>query len=441
MFFVHFFKKKEHLLLLLLLLLFIVVRSIHFSYHLNFSSDQAEHATAVLQLFQDKKITLIGNPITSVQYQGHLLFQGPAYYYMMLIFLVLGNFDPIVSSYLFMLFCALMLVPLYYGVKMLINQKSALIIGIIYTLLPYYANYTRFHWNPNYQFSLLPLLIFLMGLYQKKPSAKLFFALSFFIGVLLQFHYQFLFVVIGIFIYYFSVKRIKLFNVIYFCGGILLGLLPLLIFEVKNQFYTIKTLLLFWQYRDHLQVAGGPTTPHYYLVYSFMLLLLFLGLCSLIFLSLQKKYPAVKKLLSQKLYMLFAIVLSLVLFTWSLISFVPKPTKSFWSFAKQWNYLNQKKVYDIIKTQQVSNYNVADLTSYDNKASVVKYLLKRNGVTINYDDYFHNKYLYVIYKKNVKNLTKNTPYEVSVFHPYELINTWKLNDKYSLYLLQRGSKK
>src|SRR5215469_5419616 len=99
--------KKDLLLLFFTILVFIFVRSVYFTEHLNFTDDQAVQATDILQDYRLHKVPLIGNRASSPSYQGHYIYQGPAYYYMMFPFLFMTNFEPISSSYLFMLFCAL----------------------------------------------------------------------------------------------------------------------------------------------------------------------------------------------------------------------------------------------------------------------------------------------------------------------------------------------
>ncbi len=115
---------KNWVLFLFFIVVFILIRSVYFTEHLNFSDDQAVQATDILQDYRAHKIPLIGNRASSPSYQGHFIYQGPAYYYMYFPFLFLTNFEPISSSYLFMLFCAFMVIPLYYGMKLLIDKKG-----------------------------------------------------------------------------------------------------------------------------------------------------------------------------------------------------------------------------------------------------------------------------------------------------------------------------
>ncbi len=203
--------KKELILLALLILVGVLIRSLHFQEYLNFSSDQATSSMKSLEIWKNKEITLVGIPITSYQYQGRQLFIGSTTYYFQLIFLLVGKFDPLISSYIFSIFSCLMMLPLFIGTKMLIDKRSGYILTILYALLPLYKNYTSFLWNPNFQFSLSPLLVLSMGLYQKYQSKKFIILTGLLMGLLLTFHYQFIVVVIGVIIYYIYKREKKSF--------------------------------------------------------------------------------------------------------------------------------------------------------------------------------------------------------------------------------------
>lgn len=412
--------KKIFFLLTLFVLIFIGIRSINYVYHVNWSGDQASFAIEALRVFRTKDLTLIG-PQISANYQGRFVFQGPAITYMMMFFLFIGKWDPIISSYLFMLFCSLMIFPLYFGVKKLINEKSAWLIVIIYTLTPYYINYSRFLWNSTFLFSLLPILLLLMGLFKEKKSGVIFFSLSVWLGILLQFHYQFILVIFSLFIYYFVFKKIKKFNLLFFLFGISLGFSPLIIFELKHRFYNLQTILLFAQNWNQVDKPGGLTMPHYYISISFMLIVLLCGIFA-------KK---VKKVSSK-----YLLILTLVIGIYALILNITQPVHAFWAPTTPWNYLDEKKIYDIIKTTNIKKaFNVANLAYYDTPAIVIKYFMKRDHYRINYEDYYHNDYLFVISEGN--NYLGNPAYEVGTFKPHKIINKWKINERFDMLLLKR----
>lgn len=412
--------KKTVLFLSIFVVLFIFIRSINYVYHLNWSGDQASFAIEALKIYRTKTLTLIG-PQISANLQGRFVFQGPAIYYMLLFFMLLGRFDPVATSYLFMLFCATMIVPLFIGVRKLINEKAAWLMVIIYSFVPYYVNYTRFIWNSTFLLSLLPILILFMGMYKETKKTVYFFLMAIWLGLLFQFHYQFFLVVGGIFLYYFLFKKEKWQNIIFFILGIAIGFSPLILFELKHGFYNLKTMILFAQNWSKVDRPGGLTMPHYYISISFMAILAIIGL-------LAKK---IKKI-PYKYFSLFALLIAI----YSFYLYLPIPPHAFWAPATPWNYLAEKKAYDIIRSTNLkNNFNVANLAYYDTPAVVIKYFMKRDHYRIDYEDYYHNSYLFVITQGD-KYLT-NPAYEIGTFNPKNILKKWKINERFDMLLLKR----
>ncbi len=425
---------KEILILLAFIAVFILIRSIHYVAYLNFSGDQASFSTKALEIWRTKKPVLIGPPI-SINLNGRQIFQGPAIYYFQLFFLLLGNFNPIVSSYLFMLFCALMIIPLYYGIKLLLNERWAIIFVAIYTLLPFYINFSRFLWNPTFQFSLLPVLILLMGLFKKNVNKWTFLGISFWLGLLLQFHYQFVLVIFGLFIYYLVLLKANLKYVGLFILGLLIGFSPLILFELRNHFYNTSTTLLLLRNWNKLDKPGqGAYNAHYYLSLSFMLLLALSGLLKFLLAKfISKKSWLLKN--GDRIYIALLCLLIVILSAWAATKYSPTPRTAFWAASEDWNYLDDYKIYKFVKQTNIADYNIANLV-YDTKAVVPKYLLKVDNVNINYEDYWHNKYLFVVEEKG-KDYMTDPAYEVKYFAPSKLLQTWHINDRYNMYLLER----
>lgn len=404
---------NEILLLIVFTILFILIRSIHFPQFVNFTHDPALFSIEALSIDREKFIKLIG-PSISINFEGRHIFQGPAVYYLQLLFLKLGNFNPLTSSYLFMIFSSFMIIPLYYGVKLLINRRVALAIVILYTLLPYFINYTRFLWNPNFQLSLIPLLFLLMGLFKKKKSKFLFMLISIFMGFLLQFHYQFIIIIIGLLVYYFLILKIRYSFLPIFIGGFLIGFFPLVLFEIRHNFYNIQTLILYFNNPRTSQSINLKEVSHYFLSLSmFLSVVLFSSF--------------------RRINRFFLVALFMILLIYSLILYIPKPTQGF-RMVKNWNYLDEEKVYKIIKEQRLRNFNIVNL-SYDTLATVQKYFLKRDFYNIDFDNYRTNNLLYVINSND--NFMDNPAYEVNTFKPSSIIKQWSINDFYNLYLLKR----
>lgn len=403
---------------LVFIVLFIAIRTVHFSDFLNFSFDQATFSLKALQIWKDKEVTLIG-PTFSMNYQGRYAFQGGAIYYFHLLFLILGQFDPLKASYAFMLWCALMIMPLYLGLKKLINTQAAIFGMTLYTLLPYYIDYTRFLWNPNTQLSLLPLLILAMGVFKQKPNLFHFGVIGFLSGLLLQFHYQFVLIMFGLLVYYFILqKNIWRYFVVWLLS-FSIGFSNMLLFELRNQFYNTKTILLFFSSIGKSETIGHfDLVPHYFLSVSFMIFIVFM-------------YIFRKKMSWKVNTFLFT-----ALFIWSALTYFPKPSSAF-GIPNQWQYEDDIKVYNIISESKISKYNIVNL-AYDTLATTQKYLHAKNDKQFDFGNYSSNEYLFVVSADD--QYLQNSAYEVNSFIPSELIQSWPINEKYSLYLLKRSPK-
>ncbi|HJX58968.1 MAG TPA: glycosyltransferase family 39 protein [Patescibacteria group bacterium] len=411
--------KVELALVAIVILAGLLIRSVNYKLHLNFSTDQAVFSTNALEIFRERKITLLG-PTASFIVEGRRIFQGSVIFYTDLAFLLFGNFDPIKSSFAFTVFSVLMIFPLYFGVKWLSNKKTAFFVSIIYSLLPFYVNYTRFLFNINFQLALTPLLIFSMGLYEKvKKRKSLIMAFTGIItGILVQFHYQFVVVALMLVLYYWFFKKIQFKSLLLLFLGMVTGFLPMIIFEIRHNFYNLQTILFFIQRKSEFaknNLKGFGGISHYFLTISIMLLVILSSI-------LKPKFKNVY--LSSLFFILFSIDLYL---------YIPKPTNSFGN-PPNWNYLAEAKAHEYLMEENLSNFNVVNL-AYDTVAEVQKYLLRKDGVNINFEDYYHNNYLFVISNKK---FIDDPAYEIRTFKPSRIIKTWKLNDFYSLYLLKRG---
>lgn len=404
-------------LILFFILVFILVRSIHFPERLDFSTDQATSSAAVLEMVRNHDPVLIG-PRFTLEYKARYMFFGPLPYYFQTPFMVMGGFDPIPSSYLFMLFASLMLMPLYFGTKYLINKKAALLFCTGYSLLPFFVNYSGFLWNPNFQFILLPVLVWLMGRFKKFSTNLNFFWVSLVLGMLLEFHFIFIFIILGFVIFYFCVIKVGWKKLILFILGLVLGMSPLILFDLRNDFYETKTVLIFIRHwREVLPSPGSVSSgdPHYFLPFAFFAVLLIIYFL--------------------RRYISYTLVIGCfgILVVWCLVLYLPTPTHGYGMVA-DWSYLDEEKAHQIIKAKNVKNFNVVNL-GYDTIAEVQKYLLKEDNIVINYYDYWYNDYLYIISDR--QEFLNDPAYEVKNINPGQVIQKWDINDRYKLYLVEK----
>lgn len=410
-------QKKEILIVAALFAVFIAIRSIHFQDHLNFSQEPASHALEAYRLWAEKKFEFVG-PGASFVFEGRRIVHSSLGYYFMMLFLVPANFDPVISSYLFMLFAALSLIPLYTGVRLLSNSKCALLTGVIYALAPLYIDYTRFFWNPNFQLTFVPFIILFMGLYKHSKKHLHLGIAAFISGAMLLFHSQFVVVIAVLLLYYLHTTSKK--TAVLFVLGAVFGASPLLLFEIKNNFYNAQTMLLFLKHYKEVFGAGGgaPFSLHYILSPSIFIMLAIL--------------LRIKKILNYK----HIAVISSLLFIVALFKYAIPPQHAYGT-TKDWRYADEVKIHRIVVQQNLANFNIANL-AYDTVAVVQKYLLKIYGVSGNFDDYYRNKYLFVVAEN--PHFSQNTQsYEITTFTPSTIIKNWNINNTYNLYLLKRDT--
>ena len=412
--------KTDWFFLFLIITLAILIRSLNFTESLNFSSDQAKFSIKSLEILrgENESLVLIGPPI-SLQLEGREVYQGGVVYYFLALFLSFGSLDPVKSSYLFMLFSCLMAIPLYYGMKYLSNPDKAKLVTIFYCLLPIFINYTKFLWNPNFQLALLPLLFLCLGLYKKSPKTLWLFIAGIWFGLLLQFHYQLLIgliLIIGYLKFYLKTSFPK---ILLFLLGSAVGFLPILIFELRNNFSNLQTTIFYLQNFSKFQnsnSSGFFTNQHYFLS---------LLLITLVIIITYLKKPNIKTIST----------IGLGLLVLNLFLYFPKPDRGF-GMAENWNYADELKAYEAINQEHIEGYNITNL-GYDTLAHVQKYLHKKDNLDNKLTDYWEIQKMFVISPKS-KDIFNDLTYEVQVVKPFKILKQWEINNNYVLYLLEKA---
>lgn len=391
------------------------VRSIHYPNRLNFSTDQGVFGIRAHEIWEQKEITLIG-PRTSFEYQGKVIFQSSVIYYVYLFFLLIGGFEPVSASYAFTLFGVLMLLPLAVGLTLLKDEKAAIVGCSLYAFLPFFVQFSTFLWNPNFQLTFLPLLILALGIAHRSKKPAAYVGVGVVSGFLLLFHYQAVVFFLLLLVYLAVIKRPPVTAYLYGLIGAALGFLPMLLNELRSQFYTLKTI---WTFSHHLSeitsTSGGGFAYYYFMGSIFLILMAFSVL--------------IASMISKRAIIAFSIGLFLV----SCVAFLPTPAHAF-GMLNDWNYRYEEAVFKIINDEGLNNFAVANPT-YDTTASVQYYLLKVNGVTGYTRDYVTNDYLFII--NTAPDFDTNPAYEINTFTPRTVVKTWKINAKYYLYLLKR----
>lgn len=246
-------QKKENLLLLLILLVGAFLRLYRIADYMTFLGDEGRDVLVVKRLIVDHHIPFLG-PTASVG--GFFL--GPIYYYLMTPFLWLFGLNPVGPAVMVALFGIATIHLLYLTCETFFNKKAAIFASSLYALSPLVIAYSRSSWNPN----LVPFfsLLLIYSLYKAVNSKNRiwFLIIGLCIGVGLQLHYLFTFLVpVALVFLLINQERIGSYKPYLLIGtAFVILMFPFLAFEVKNHFPNFHSLFNFLMAGKEVSTKG-----------------------------------------------------------------------------------------------------------------------------------------------------------------------------------------
>lgn len=424
--------KTDWLIVAILIVLGLLFRFLNTTpERLHFRGDQATSSLRAKEIYEKREVTLIGIPITSFSYDGHEARVSSTAYYLQLIPLILGDFDPYNSNRAMAVLGTLMILPLYWGTKMLSrnNRWAAAMMATSWSLLPNYIQFTSFLWNPNSQLLLLPITILMMGLFEKKQKNLYLGLVGCTLGLALTLHYQFGLAIVGILaVYAFLLwKRSMLPSIIWLVGGLGVGFSPVIVSEILTEFYNVRIFSLILSHLSEVKIASGAVgVPLHYLNSTF--LMLWLG----IILLLTKSKVASK--ISPVLVVVFLGLLNIFLF-------ISPSSKNFSLIEpprENWDFTTEEKINEMIRAKDPENFNIYNVAYLNPFAEIQKYLLavrdKELSEKIN-PSYYENKQLFIMARKE-EDLSRAINYEIYTFSPSKT-EVYPVNETYVLHYWER----
>jgi hypothetical protein len=211
----------------------------------NFFYDVARDMEVVRQIIVDKKWTLLG-PQTSFGLNSPLeTYFGPLYYYLVAPALLFSRLDPFGPAILTAFFSFLGAILFFLFLRKIVANRWLALFGFFFYLIsPLTVEYSRFPWNPNFLpfFSVLILLFLNIFLISKKWF--LIMILGFLSGCLFQLHYVAAGLILALLISLFIFNPQKNFSRVFFwVSGFILGILPIIIFEIRHNFFLTKSIV------------------------------------------------------------------------------------------------------------------------------------------------------------------------------------------------------
>ena len=206
-----------------------------------FGGDQGYDFENIRQILQGN-LTLLGpkiGPYTNVA----TLYLGPLYYYLMAPFLFLTRLDPIGISYAMVIARLLTTLLIYIATKKLLGIETALIVAIISALSPYWINQLGFPSNVYLVPPLVAVSLILIQTVSKGKNSLTFFVLGLIASSIIHFHYLAVVLMPSLVIYFWIQRDIlNVRKIVALVCGFFLGLLPIFVFEMRNEFFLTNQL-------------------------------------------------------------------------------------------------------------------------------------------------------------------------------------------------------
>lgn len=470
--------RPRYLAIILLLIIFLgaFLRFYRIEELGTFRADQAIELSGARDILSGK-LTLIGIKTSNSEVRN-----GAVMYYLLAPFVWLFKGDPVAGGVLQSLLSLGTVGVVFYIIKKYIGPKEALF-GAFLTatssLLVLYSRQTLLAFYPLF-FNSVVFLISMSIL--KKFRTLLVLTLGIFLGITIQIHYSAIALILASWLLplVFIKKSLWLKYYFYLFFGLLLGLLPMIFFELRHQFFNTKMLftiksasanvnfLGFWQDALSRFLFGGN-------VWLARIFLLTVG-GAIIF--LRKKIGPIQKL--SLVFIIASIIFTLIfrnslqppyeyISHYAIVSFIPLVILTSWligrlptlfmfltaiaflvfnfssfglfnnhgySHGPGWGQTGIKKAASLIKADLTDRpYNVAMLVDGESQAYPLRYLLSdfpNQPLAINRYDRATDLYLIV---EPGLDLSKVNLWELSSFGPYEISKTWDLQNGYTLYRL------
>lgn len=229
--------RMKNKILILILILGGFFRLYKIDQYMEFLGDQGRDVVIVREFLTKGNLMFIG-PQTSI---GNM-YLGPWYYYLIAPSLFLANYNPVGPAIFVALMGVASIYLLFLITKNIYDQKTALLASFLMAISPVAIKYNNFSWNPNVMPFFATLLFY--SLLKKKYAIA-----SIALVMILNSHYLGLLLLplVAICLFYQKPKLQKLIAPLLI---IILGFLPLILFDIKHHGQNINNIIKFFTVRQ-----------------------------------------------------------------------------------------------------------------------------------------------------------------------------------------------
>ena len=410
---------KHWLVFTVILLSGIFLRFSNFSQRIIFGPEQAISLSTSAEYIRNG-ISLLGQPYFHNTSTGLTMFYGPQFNYMLLPFLPIFNYQPVPITVLFALLNIFTALVVYFLTEKLTNKKTALLTFFFFIFNATMINYSLFVWGLHF-FALFGFLSFYFCL--RFPQLKKPLLVSFFLGFIsalgISFEYPYAVFALITLIAIFIRSKKKWANSLSFILGGIVGASPMILFDLRNGFYTLKVLYFYF-------IDQTATTTHTVDPFHFLPLW---GIACFILAYLAFRFFKNKKM-----------VVSLIVLTYLFFNLnspqvnLKKPT----GMPSGVTIDTYQDVAQVITSDEPENFNLAVLLDFDTLGRPLRYLVtyvyQQNPK--GYDRYDDVDALYV-FAENDYDIEKPQVWELKTYKPYQKEILKEYLPNHTLYKLSK----
>ncbi len=407
---------KKSLPLVIIFILAFAVRFYNFPERITFWSEQARSLTVSANYINDK-FSLLGQEYFRTDSNGHKLFTGAMFNYSLIPLLIVSNYDPVPITAFFTLLNLLTGFVVYWAAKKIFNNKIATVAAFLFLFSDVMIYHSLFIWVLNYLPLVGILIIYFLWSFYKKQQKKSVFYLGLLCGLGISLQYLFAPFAGIVFLMVFFKSKNKLKDVFVFALGVVLGNLPMVLFDLRHNFYHLQTL---WQYTlDTLKGASDAGFNYYYL------------------LPLWPTFAIMGAYVLSRLNKFFATAVVVTYLYLNLIS----PKVSFSTptgMPEGLTTKNIKEASQIISENASGDFNVVEVLDFDKRAYIFRYYLEfmYGKKPLSEIDYEHPDSLYVLSQKDY-NFEQSDVWEINAGGPYKINLLSDIGRGYAIYKLQK----
>jgi len=410
----------KKLLLVLLFSFALFIRLYNYENRFTFGPEQARSLVVSGNYIKDK-LSFLGQEQFRVTSQGHKLFSGALFSYSLVPLQLLFNFDPVPISIFFIILNVATGALLFFLVQKAFGFKTAFFSATLFLFSAHMINHSMFIWILNYYPAIGLLAAYFIYLFHKKEKSSLALLLGVVSGVGFNFHYLFLPFAMGIFVYLAVRSKKKVKSLALFLLGALIGNFTMIAFDVRHDFYHLRTLLEYS--RDVFTGVGEKNASLFHLLNIWPLLAVIGGI------ALGRLFKKNRALALSVL----AIYIFLNLFS-NLVD-LSKPV----GMLEGLSYKDILAASDMIAEDATyGSFNVSSLLDFDKRGYVLRYPLEflydRHPLGI--EDYPVSDKLYVLAETNY-NFDESGVWEVRIFDPFTVIKLGDVGQGYEVLRLDR----